>query len=149
MKNKFQLASLAMIVALVFSLISCSKDKIEPVGGSPSGRSAASSASASTNGMAGHEFQQYDHDAVTTGALIMQIGPAEAKAIVRVFGNSYNSGLIGVNANNGVIRLENLEPGVYSVQIDPINAEYTGQQITDIIIQADTKTNLGTILLGN
>ena len=146
MKNKFQLASLAMIVALVFSLISCSKDKIDPVGGSPSGRTASSAA---TNGIAGHEFQQYDHDAVTTGALIMQIGPAEAKAIVRVFSNSYNSGPIGVNANNGLIRLETLEPGVYTVQIDPINTEYAGQQITDIMIQADTKTNLGTILLGN
>ena len=146
MKNKFQLASLAMIVALVFSLISCSKDKIDPVGGSPSGGTASSAA---TNGIAGHEFQQYDHDAVTTGALIMQIGPAEAKAIVRVFSNSYNSGPIGVNANNGLIRLETLEPGVYTVQIDPINTEYAGQQITDIMIQADTKTNLGTILLGN
>ena len=70
MKNKFHLASLAMIVALVFSLISCSKDKIDPVGGSPSGRTASPAA---TNGIAGHEFQQYDHDAVTTGALIMQI----------------------------------------------------------------------------
>ena len=146
MKNKFHLASLVMIVALVFSLISCSKDKIDPVGGSPSGRTASPAA---TNGIAGHEFQQYDHDAVTTGALIMQIGPAEAKAIVRVFSNSYNSGPIGVNANNGLIRLETLEPGVYTVQIDPINTEYAGQQITDIMIQADTKTNLGTILLGN
>lgn len=146
MKNKYHLASVAMIVALVFSLISCSKDKIEPVGGSASGRSASTTA---TNAMAGHEFQQYDHDAVTTGALVMQVGPAEAKAIVRVFSSTYNSGPIGVNANEGIIRLENLEPGVYTLQIDPINSEYAGQQITDVNIQADTKTNLGTILLGN
>jgi hypothetical protein len=144
MKNKFHLATVAMTLALVFSLISCSKDKIEPAGSSGTGRAS----SAAVNGMAGHEFQQYDHDAVASGTLVMQVGPAEAKAIVTVYSDNYSSGPIGVNANEGMIRLENLEPGIYNVQINPITVGYVPQLITDVIITADTKTNLGTIILG-
>ena len=145
MKNKFHLAAVAMTLALVFSLISCSKDKIEPAGSSGTGRTSANA----VNGMAGHEFQQYDHDAVTTGTLVMQVGPAEAKAVVTVYNNTYTSGPIGVNASeDGIVRLENLEPGLYNVEIRAITTGYVAQTFTDVVITADAKTSLGTIILG-
>jgi len=143
MKNKFHLASTALFLAVLFSIVSCSKDKIDPAGGS---RSATNAGAA---GRSVPEFQQNDYDALTTGSLVLQVTPLEAKAVVTVYNDNYTSGPLGVNATEGMIRIEDLEPGQYSVLIKPINTEYLPMQIDNVEIIADTKTNLGTIILGN
>lgn len=143
MKNKFHLASAALFIAVLFSIISCSKDKIEPVGGSTAAANAAGTARYVP------EIQQYlDHDPVLSGALVMEIVPAEAKAVVIVYNDQFTYGPVAANATEGLIHLENMEPGIYTVLIRPINDMFAPMTISDVNIVADTKTDLGKIILG-
>lgn len=143
MKNKFNLASAALFIAVLFSIISCSKDKIEPVGGNNAASNAANA------GRSVPEIQQYlDFDPVLSGALLMEIIPAEAKAVVTVYNDQFTYGPVAANASEGLIRFDNMEPGIYTVVIKPINTIYAPLTISDVNIVADTKTNLGKIILG-
>ncbi len=143
MKNKYHLASVALIIAVLFSVISCSKDKIEPVGGSSADANRVSAARTIP------EIQQFlDHDPVLTGALVMEIIPADAKAVVTVYNDLFTYGPVAANATEGLIHLDNMEPGIYNVLVKPINTQYAAQLITDVNIIEDTKTNLGKIILG-
>lgn len=143
MKNKFHLASAALFIAVLFSIVSCSKDKIEPLGGSNAASNGASA------GRSVPEIQQYlDHDPVLTGALVMEIVPADAKAVVTVYNDQFTYGPMAANATEGLIHLENMEPGIYTVLIKPINNLYAPLTIADVNIVADTKTSLGKIILG-
>lgn len=144
MKNKFHLASLAVIVALVFSLISCSKDKIEPAGGNSG--SGSFQAKSTTNIP---DQPPVDMDVAAPGSLQLQVFPAETKSYVTVYNEEFNSGQIPVNAIQGILRMENLKPGIYQVSVNPSIPGYLPVLIENVVINTDSKTNLGIIVLGN
>jgi hypothetical protein len=142
MKNKFTPALIAMLFAVLFTQYSCSKDKLDPVGGRPE-----SNAASTNKPPTGYELNE--DNAIIAGALFMQVTPLEAKAVVTVFNDTYTSGPLGMNATEGILRLENLEPGIYNVMIKPINSAYLPMLIENVEIISDSKTNLGTITLTN
>jgi hypothetical protein len=142
MKNKYPLAIIALLFSVVFTLFSCSKDTLDPTGGSPAGNPASTNKTVP-------DFQQFDPPAVTTGALVIQVAPLEAKAVVTVYNDQFTSGPYAMNVTEGILVLDNLEPGLYKVQIKPINPEFLPMLIENIEIISGTKTDIGTIILGN
>lgn len=139
MKNKYPLAIIALLFSVVFTLFSCSKDTLDPTGGSPATNPAST-------GKTIPDFQQFDPPG-TTGAMVIQVAPLEAKAVVTVFNDQFSSGPYAMNATEGILVIENLEPGLYNVQIKPINPQYSTMLIENVQITSETKTDLGRIIL--
>lgn len=140
MKNKFHPAIIAILFSVLFTQISCSKDTIQPPGG-------AGDPSYQKNTVNGILPADQDND--SQGALYMEIAPLEAKAIVVVYNDFYNSGKIAANYTEGIVKLAPLAPGTYKIQITPINPVFQPLLIDDVEITADNVNNLGSILLGN
>jgi hypothetical protein len=141
MKNKYPLAIIALLFSVV-TLFSCSKDKIDPAGGSAGSNPALSNKSVLNTPPA-------DLELVAPGALVLQVFPAEAKSIVTVYNEYYNSGPLAVNAIEGILRVDNLEPGIYQVLVKPNNTSFMPSLIENVVVTSDAKTDLGTIILGN
>lgn len=140
MKNKYPLAIIALLFTLVFTVLSCSKDTLDPTGGSPSGNAASVNKTIP-------DFQQFDPPAGTTGAMVIQVAPLEAKAVVTVFNDQFSSGPFAMNATEGILVVDNLEPGLYKVQIKPINPQFSAMLIENVEIISGNKTDLGRIIL--
>lgn len=79
--------------------------------------------------------------------MVIQVAPLEAKAVVTVFNDQYTSGPYAMNASEGILLLDNLEPGLYKVQIKPINPQFSAMLIENIEIISGSKTDLGRIVL--
>ena len=140
MKNKNPLAIIALLFSVVFTLFSCSKDTLDPTGGSPATNPAST-------GKTIPDFQQFDPPAGITGAMVIQVAPLEAKAVVTVFNDQFTSGPYAMNATEGILVLEDLEPGLYKVQIKPINPQFVPMLIENVEIMSGKKTDLGRIIL--
>ncbi len=140
MKNKYPLAIIALLFSVVFTLFSCSKDTLDPAGGSTSTNPAST-------GKTIPDFQPFDPPAGITGAMVIQVAPLDAKAVVTVFNDQFTSGPYAMNATEGILVLEDLEPGLYKVQIKPINPQFVPMLIENVEIMSGIKTDLGRIVL--
>jgi hypothetical protein len=140
MKNKFHPALIALLLSVLFTQFSCTKDTIQPTGGSKDNPALA--------GKSNSEIQPFYFTDESTGGLYLEVAPLEAKAVVTVYNDTNTYGPFAVNYFEGVIKLSNLVSGFYKVQIKPINAVYQPVLIDNVEITADNKTNLGLVELG-
>lgn len=140
MKNKFHPALVALLLTVVFTQFSCTKDTIQPTGGSKDNPALA--------GKSNSEIQPFYFTDESTGGLYLEVAPLEAKAVVTIYNDTYTYGPFAVNYFEGTLRLGEMVPGFYSVQIKPINTAYQPVLIGNVEIVADNKTNLGLIELG-
>ena len=90
----------------------------------------------------------YASEDEATGMLQLTVLPEEAKALVVIYNQDFTSGsYYSIEGDNGLITINNIPPGNYTVLIDPQNTDYKAVEVVNVTIQGGNNTDLGSITL--
>lgn len=87
-----------------------------------------------------------DGEEVEVGSITGNVEPAEASPNVFAIMGDDTAATTQTDEDGGFL-LQGLEDGQYDVSLEPTNEQYADTTITDVMVEEDEKTDLGTITL--
>lgn len=136
MKNSLLLRSAVILTLFVVILASCSKEKMPaPAKQTTSGRFVSSFGPESNT------------DVDQVGSIRVNLLPLEFKMSMVVFSSTYNSGELFPDAD-GIVRLDNLVAGDYTVTVHAYNTDYADKVFDPVTVNAGKITDIGKVTFG-
>lgn len=145
MKNMYRPLIATLLAASLFTQTSCSKDTTVAPNPEENGAGSATLQSNRLNGFGVKDPVPDQPDA--TGAVFFTISPIEAKPVVVIYNQYYNSGELTPYDLGGFIKKDGIAPGIYSILITPRNPDYLPLEVSNIVIEETDVTNLGEFIL--